>query len=49
MSTKLKAITEYQMPHICPWCNWQCSCSNHPCSCCAEKDQLTIKPKEETK
>ena len=23
-------------PHICPECSWQCTCSDHPCSCCNE-------------
>jgi len=22
-------------PHHCPECNWQCTCSDQPCSCCS--------------
>lgn len=21
-------------PHVCPECDWQCACSDQPCSCC---------------
>jgi hypothetical protein len=23
--------------HTCPLCNWLCSCSSQPCSCCADE------------
>lgn len=28
-------------PHHCPECNWQCSCSDNPCSCCHETTEIT--------
>jgi len=26
-------------PHECPNCNWQCTCSNQPCSCCSSEPE----------
>lgn len=26
-------------PHECPNCNWQCTCGDHPCSCCPDEKE----------
>lgn len=29
-------------PHICEYCNCQCTCNKIPCSCCQEYDKCPI-------
>lgn len=47
-ASSLKELAEWQKsklpeanPHHCPECNWQCSCSDNPCSCCHETTEIT--------
>ena len=47
-ASSLQELAEWQKsklpeanPHHCPECNWQCSCSDNPCSCCHETTEIT--------
>lgn len=36
----MKATDKISGLHQCPLCAWQCSCDNHPCSCCSNDNDL---------